>query len=440
MRDLKEKVILQCILPLAERVMHTKAMKWYHRIYEMNRWTPEQVREWQEEQLRAFVKHAYEHTVYYREVFDSLGLKPEDIQHVEDLKKLPVLTKDTIRSRYEDLIPDNISRFRYRKKKTGGSTGEPMNFNCDEDVWGYVTAAKMVAWRTTGYRYGDPFVALGSASLFKKKASLPRRIYDHIRNEIPMNCINQTDEISAKYVEVIRKRKVHYIYGYAAAIYVFAQYVKRTQTDLSQIRAVFTTSENLTQHYRHTIEEAFGCKVMDCFGSHDAGMSAYEYARNSYRVGYNAITEVVDEIAPNTGTLLTTNILNYSMPLIRYNFGDIAELATDVDIEEYNGQVIRHIEGRTSDVIVLENGHHLTATGFSMIMQCFPVIAFDFRKSGNNEVTMRIQKKNEFCVADENTIRETILNYIGDDCKFIIEYVEDFEARKNGKRSFFFVE
>lgn len=453
MSQFKEQLLLKAILPLAEKVMHTKAMKWYHQIYAMNKWTPEQVREWQEEQLRAFIKHAYEHTVYYREVMDQLHLKPTDIQHIEDLKKLPILTKDTIRARFDDLKADNAEKYRHRYNTTGGSTGQPMPFLCDEDVWGYVTAAKMVYWRTRGYRYGDPFVALGSASLFKKKASLPRRIYDKIRNEIPMNCVNQTDEISAQYVETIRKKHVHFIYGYAAAIYVFAQYVKRNHVDLNQIEAVFTTSENLTEHYRETIASAFNCKVMDCYGSRDAGITAYEAERHSYHVGYNAIIEIVDEIAENTGTLLSTNILNYSMPLIRYDFGDIAELASDVKPKEYNGQVIRHVEGRTSDVITLANGHHLTATGFAMIMKEFPIVAFDFRKTGDAQVTMRVQKETDenahaldgkqakaFTDADEKYMRETIANYTGKDTELLIEWVEEFEPLKNGKRRFFYNE
>ena len=75
----------------------------------MNTWSRRMVVEWQNEKLKQFIKHAYEHTIYYRELFDSLGLSPTDITCLEDLKKIPIIDKNTIRKRYNDLIPDNIS-------------------------------------------------------------------------------------------------------------------------------------------------------------------------------------------------------------------------------------------------------------------------------------------------------------------------------------------
>lgn len=441
MSNFSEKIRLDFLLPIAEKVIGTSASHWYRQINQMSQWNNTQIVEWQNRQLAKFVCHAYEHTRYYKNLFDSLGLVPDDIQSAEDLKKLPVINKAIINAHYEELIPDNLQQFKYRKGKTGGTTGEPMLYLCDENTWGYVTAAKIFHWKRAGYHYGDKFAAMGSSSLFSQKPSLVRRIYDKLRNEYPMNAVNLTDELCQKYVETIKREHIHYLYGYAAAIYTFTKYVKEKRVDLSQIDAVFTTSENLLDEYRNLMGETYHCKVMDCYGARDAGITAYESERGVYQVGYNVIAEIIDEFEKNTGTLLSTNFLNYSFPLIRYQFGDEAELLDGFDETKYNGQIIRRIIGRTSDVMRLGNGHHLTATGFSMIMKEFDIVAFDFKKVGDIELVLRIQPvTGKYSKEQENKIRETFVKYIGNDCSLIIEYVDGFETLKNGKHRFFYNE
>ena len=436
----KEFLILNGLFPLGELVMGTCATRWLRRIARMEKWTPAEVKAWQEERLQAFVWHAYEHTAYYRREFDNLGLKPEDIRTRADLQKLPVITKETVNAHYEEFIPDNLSAFKYRLCRSGGTTGVPIQYYCDENVWGYVTAARIYHWKKMGYRYGDAFIALGSASLFSKKPSLARRLYDGMRNEHPLNCVNMTDEVCAGYCDYINKNRIHYIYGYAAAIYMFADYVRRTGARLNEIKGVFTTSENLTDLYRETIEQVFGCKVMDCYGARDAGITGYEDGYHRYRIGYNAIVELVDVIEENAGSVVTTNFLNYAFPLIRYRFGDEAELIPDGEVEGYNGQMFRRILGRSSHVLRLENGHHLTATGISMIMKEFDIKAFDIRKTGTNQVLLRIQTIPEkYTDGQEAEILKTFRRYLGDDCTLDVEYVPEFEPNANGKRTYFMV-
>ena len=441
MRTIGKYIRLQLILPLAEKVQGTCATKWLKQIEQMNTRTPEQVTAWQQQKLHALIEHAYNHTKYYRRIMDERGLKPSDILTADDLKKLPIINKEIANAHFDELVPDNLASIPHRKGKTGGTTGQPMLYYCDENTWGYVTAAKIHYWSKTSYNYGDAFVAMGSASLFARKPSLVRRIYDKIRNEVPMNTVNLTDELCEKYIAIIKQKGIRFIYGYAASIYIFTKYVASHQIDLKQIEAVFTTSENLTDEYRKLIEKTYNCKVMDCYGARDGGITAYETNYHYYEVGYNAIAEIINPIEENTGTLLTTDLLNYSFPLLRYEFGDEVELVPQKEESEgcqYNGQVIRRIIGRTSDVMRLENGHNLTATGFSMIMKEFDVRAFSINKTGINEVTLTVERDpKKYTKEQENEIRRIIYLYVGMDAKLIINYTEKFTPLSNGKRRYF---
>lgn len=434
----RESLLLGTFIPLADMVMGTSINRWNHQIRKMQSWSTRQIAEWQNEGLASFISHAYYHTKYYHTLFNQLGIKPEDIRCANDLVQIPYIDKQIVNAHFEELIPDNISKIRYRNCRTGGTTGQPMNYYCDEDTWGYVTAAKIFYWGTTDYNYGDAFVALGSSSLFNKKPTLTRRIYDFLRNEHSLNSVDINDEKCAQFVSYIRKKHILFLYGYAASLYMFTQYVAENNIDLTQIRGIFTTSENLPDNYREMMERTFNCQVMDCYGARDAGITAYEKVRGCYQVGYNVIAEIIDKIDNNMGTLLSTNFLNYSFPLIRYQFGDVVELDAIPHPNEYNGQIIRRIIGRTSDVIRLENGHSLSASGISVFMKAFDIVAFDFKKTAPLEIKLRIQPKSEFTTELEKSLRESLALYIGKDCNVIIEYVSGFECLPNGKHRYFY--
>ena len=435
MSRLKEFLILNIAFPLADKFMGTCAMKWYRQICKMNSWSKEQISQWQNEQLQQFVKHAYEHTVYYKRIFDELGLKPEDIKNANDLKKLPIINKDIVRKHFEEIVPDDIDKFKYRKSRTGGTTGEPMYYYCDENTWGYVTANKIISWKTTGYRYGDAFVALGSSSLFPEKRNRIRELYDRLRNEHGLNGMNLSDEVCAEYVDFIKKKRIKFIYGYAASIYLLTKYVASHNIDLTFVECVFPTSEKLTDAYRKLIESTFNCRVMDCYGAKDAGITAFESEKGCYHVGYNVVAETVDNVGDGVGTLLTTNFLNYSFPMIRYEFGDEATIS---ESPQYNGQIITEIVGRSSDVMRLENGRNVTGPGFTILMQPYNVVAYDIRKTAPMRVELRIQpEEGKFSKDQENQIVTKFHQYIGEDCVLDVIYVDHFEPLANGKRRYF---
>ena len=434
-----EIIRLNCVLPIAEKAMGTCATYWYKQIVKMSQWSREEIQNWQNQQLRKFVQHAYDHTVYYKRLFDSLNLKPLDITKAEDLKLLPIITKDIVRKCYSEIVPDDIDKIPHRADRTGGTTGEPMDYLTDENVWGYITASKIYSWRKMGYRYGDKFAALGSASLFGKKPSLKRRIYDWIRQEKGMNSMNMSDELCMTYLDRMRKEGIHYLYGYASSIYLLAKYANDNNVDASFVKGVFTTSENLTEQYRTVIESVFHCRVMDSYGARDAGITAFEVFSGKYHVSYDVIPETVDEFGNGEGTLLSTCILNNAFPLIRYDFGDSARLS--LSDERYNGAVITKIYGRTSDVIRLDNGHVLTSPGYTILMNKFDVVAYSIQKISGNMVKMQIQPVFEkWNVEQEDLLKEEMHRFLGEGCSLIIEYVNEFEPLKNGKRRFFYNE
>ncbi|MEJ2716684.1 MAG: hypothetical protein P8182_06025, partial [Deltaproteobacteria bacterium] len=79
-----------------------------------------------ERKLRAVIRNAYEHVPYYRSLFDSAGLTPQEIRTVEDLKKIPLTTKDDLRAAgVEKAVADWVDPSTSVRTLTSGTTGKP---------------------------------------------------------------------------------------------------------------------------------------------------------------------------------------------------------------------------------------------------------------------------------------------------------------------------
>jgi phenylacetate-CoA ligase len=438
MNDIYSSLIKKIILPVADSFLRTSILSYYNEICNMSDWSKDKITIWQNDKLQTLIQFAYNHTEYYNQLFDCLNIDPNDIRSTEDLERLPILTKKDIIDNYEKLIPDNVNEIKHKRSSTGGSTGDPLKYLLDYKSWSFSNAHTILNWERTTYNYGNKFIALGSSSInVNKKKSLKHSLYYRFKNKISLNGINMSDIVCAEYLAFIKQNKIKYIYGYASAIYLLAKYAKSHKINV-YIDACFPTSEILTPLYRETIEQSFNCPIINCYGAHDGGITAFEHQIGFFEVGYNSIVRILDKDANNMGPALLTDLLNYAMPIINYQLGDELQMDENKNIiYSYNGQIINQINGRTGDVIRLENGNVLTGPGFTILFKDLPVEAYSLNKSGYNTIHCKIKKIEAYCKQDEDTIRVSIKKQGGIDCVVELEYIEDFEILKNGKRQYF---
>jgi len=414
MNRLYSNVLKNAIMPLADRSMHTNLMQYYRTIQEMKKWNKEDIHKWQLEKLKRLIEYSYDNTDYYKELFDSINIKPNDINSIDDLSKIPILTKKLIQDNQLKLISKEIDSLYYKKSATGGSTGDPLIYLQDNRSWSICNANKVVHWERTGYRYGDKFIALGSTSLFvNKKLSFKHKVYYKLTNRIGLNGINMSDEVCDNYCELIKKGNIKYIYGYASSIYLLAKYVLANNINLP-IRACFPTAEIFKDLYRKTIKNAFNCKIVDCYGANDGGISAFSHTEGFYEVGYNCIVRIEDPDENGKGVALLTDLFNYAMPFINYRIGDIIQINSSVNNEyKYNGQIINQVLGRTSDIITLGNGRTLTGPGFTVLFRDIPVDYYCIEKVDEYSIICWIKKLPNFNEIHRQLIYETLQKQCG---------------------------
>ena len=106
------------------------------------------------ERLGKLLNHAYANSPFYIKRFDKAGLKPADIKTVEDLKRIPPLTRDDLQNYSEDIRATNFETGELSKGTSGGSTGVPVVYYKDRTGSSAGQAAGYNGWELAGWKLG----------------------------------------------------------------------------------------------------------------------------------------------------------------------------------------------------------------------------------------------------------------------------------------------
>jgi len=329
-----------------------------------NQWKPyAELKRDQEKQLRHLIEFSYENIPYYRNLFKNLGLLPRDIRTVEDLEKLPILTKNIIKEHWEEFKPANLSSMKYYSRATGGSTGTPFHYRLSKRDRFLSAALLYRGWGYGGYHLGDKMVFLAGSSLGVGTTShLTTRAHEISRNIRKLSSYNMGKKEMQDYAGVLNAFQPKFIRGYASSLYFYAKWLEENDVSVPSPNAVFTTAEKLFPHMRETIGRVFECEVFDAYGLNDGGVSAYECPEH---LGLHidterSVMEVVDQhghqVDEGQGSILATSLHNFAMPFIRYNTGDAGQTLTDKCGCGRKSLLLREILGREYEMLLTPEG------------------------------------------------------------------------------------
>ena len=401
----------------------------------------------QEEKLQKLIQFSYSNVPYYSKLFKNLKLKPEDIQTTEDLEKLPILTKETIRDNQRDFIPSNLKNQKYVNGSTGGSTGKPLHYKLSMDDECLGLAILYANWGFSGYGLGDKVgVIAGSSLMSTAKSKLADNIKAFMMNYKKYSSFDLSDKYMDEIITGLNKFKPKYLRGYASSIYLFSKHIKDEDPNINfHPKGVFTTAEVLFDYQRELIEDVFGCRVFNQYGLNDGGVSAFECEvhKGLHVDMLRSILEVVGEEgnqlgAGGEGHILATSLHNYAMPFIRYDTGDLGVLSGEKCECGRRTPLLEKVVGRVSDFIHTPNGTKIHGEFFSHIFYEFDwVDQFQIVQRKVDEVVVKIVPDREGRVneSDLEQLKTIILNK-GGDMDIIVEMVEYIETTKAGKWKF----
>jgi len=352
-------------LPLGDMVYGSCVVAKLKEMRRNDHLTEEEIRNLQNAKLKKLVKHCYDTVPYYTHLFDKLGIKPEQIQTREDLKILPVLTKQIIRENYNDFFSTAVDPKRLRHKSTGGSTGTPLSFCSDSEEWSSWKASTLRAWEWYGLNLGDKIFSLGGNSINQRKHFFSLKgLYDRIimRNH-KFSSADVSDECMQRHYETMMKIKPTAIRGYGSALYILARYIERNNLPVCPIRVVLTTGEVLVPDYRRKLQEVFHAPVYDAYGAGDGGILSHECPKHEgLHITEEAciieITDMEGNLLPDgeIGQVCTTDLDNYAFPFLRYLVGDMAYLKKEKCSCGRSSRLIAEVMGRNGRLVYNKQG------------------------------------------------------------------------------------
>jgi phenylacetate-CoA ligase len=282
-----------------------------------------QLRDYQNRRLRRIVHHAYDTVPFYRDLFNSDGIKPEDVRNTSDLNRLPIINKSVLRKAdVSQKLSRSFAKKSLQELCTGGSTGEPFRLYISKRE----ASRRGANWFRICYLHG--------CSVFDKRATvagLSGRVKSGWLNKLGLvRKIEVPFDFSlSDQVKTLVDEEPDILEGYPSRIHVIAKYIIDNGIAVKKPRAIFVDSETLFPAMRETIEQAFGVRVTNIYDSYEFGYTAWECNRHK-GLHINADSQIVQIVRDGvevddgqSGEIVITNLDNYAMPLIRYSTGDI---------------------------------------------------------------------------------------------------------------------
>lgn len=318
-----------------------------------NNWSYDQKCEYRDHRLRIMVKHCYDTVPYYRDLFKREGINPDSICRLDDLKKIPILTKEIVNKQPDIFISNIVPRKSMIKAHTSGTTGAGFKFNTTQQA---ICEQWAVWWRyrrSLGIEFGHKCGNFGTRHVVPVKQSHPPYWrYNYPGHQVYFSAFHESKENVAYYLDEIKKRKIDWLHGYPSLLVELANVaIEANDTEIRDlIKYITIGAENLLEYQAVQLERAFGVHVFQHYGLSEGVANFSESANQEIYVDEDfAAVEFIKE--NGYSKIVGTTLTNFAMPLLRWDTKDTAEA-----IENRNGRLVKSIDGRIEDYITLKNG------------------------------------------------------------------------------------
>ncbi|QQS50756.1 MAG: phenylacetate--CoA ligase family protein [Bacteroidota bacterium] len=433
--------LIEHIINIAYRLKFgDKRYKYYRQLRRNLGLNRESIVKSQEQAIKELINHAYYNTEYYKELFDSLKLKPEQFNKKEDLKLIPILTKTIIQNNLDKLKSNDKFGKNLIKVTSGGSTGVQAIVYKSKFTEQFYRAAWLRNNSITGWKPSDKTAWIWGSPIEHSKlmSSIFSRLGYKINRRIIFNAYNYSKTDFPNWVNEIIRFRPKVIYGYSSIILEFAKYLIENKIVLPTIERVVSTTEKLVQ--RETIETAFRCKAYDQYGCREIIAIGVENDQ-----GEMLLTDDVVLLDTNdSNEFLLTALYSFGFPLINYKVGDIGTVKNDDSIQQRIGNIpfpIMNLKiGRITDNFINNKNETISTSALSTYMSTLnlgikehQIIQKDFNSFNINYVPLKITDSEVY----KEKITKCLEEYFGKKLTIQINEVDIIPKEKSGKRLMF---
>lgn len=266
--------------------------------------------------LKDTLIYAYEHVPYYKKLFNQVNFDPFRMQKAEELKKLPLLTKDMAIEAKEQMYSDeNINYF---ESLTGGSSGRSLKVLLDKDSI-YKERAFINQYLA---KFGfNPKKSRTLAIMGHNKGE--DYYYSPLKNEMAVSPFRLFDESRFEMVwKAVEKFQPDIISGYPSGIYMFAQLMERYNKQ-RKFQLVDFFAENYTEEMKSYVEKIMQCRAVANYGHTERAVFATLYDKGYLFHKMYGYTEFLPTETEGEFQVVCTGFISRKMPLIRYVTDDV---------------------------------------------------------------------------------------------------------------------
>jgi phenylacetate-CoA ligase len=429
--------VFALLMPLHHWKLSSTALRYYDQLSRLQWLSPDRIRELQGARLRALVKHAYRHVPYYRERLDRLGIRPDEVQQIEDLGQLPVLSKHDIRRNLHfDLLSDSHDKRSMLPVTTCGSGGEPLTLYADRMQLEMRWATTLRSREWTAYRFGDRQLRLWDTAFAKTGMQALRAWLDSLgsrRTNIPAFEIGTEQVRQAR--RVLGTLKPVLVEANAEVLFLAAAAARESSGGGRFCRAVLSSDSMLSVEDRGRIEAAFGAEVFDQYRSRELGVIAQEcdQHRGFHINAESYIVEIVKEgraAQPGeTGDVLITDLNNLSVPLIRYAIGDRATAAEGTCPCGRGLPLLGAIQTRPPALVAGVNECWVPGAFFAEVLKDYGHIVrrFQVEQERRGAIVLRIVKGPRFSESSLRQVLDLFRRHLGAGMEIDVQIVDHIE-------------
>jgi len=422
------------------RELNRLSDKYLNELLDSQWWDKEKLYQLQCTRLRKIVTHAYQTVPYYRRIFNEYGLSVSSIQTPEDMKKLPYLSKDTIRKEFNNLISEKIDFKTVRKESTSGTTGTPLAVYLDNSTFLFSRAVINMHQLWAGYT-GKQWLGVfsGYRVIPFNKNSSPFWIKNYAGKQMHFSTYHLNLKNIKSYYKALAESKVEYLLGYPSSIGLFAKFINEHIGKQVPLKGVFLGSEPIYDWQRENISKAFKCKIYNYYGQTENLIMApgCGYTDDLHICLEGGITEL-EPVRENEFNIIGTTLINYSMPLIRYELNDITGGFVNGDCPcGRKHSRLQPIQTKSEDFVVTPEGNFISAS-----ILTFPfktpkgILESQLIQVDKNTLVAKIVIDERFSEIEREKLIYEIGLCVGNNMKIILDQVDSIPRTKNGKFRF----
>ena len=411
-------------------------MQW--QLSRTERWTPEQIAEYQFRQIRTLVGHAIEHCDFYRGHLAAAGVRHVHELTAEAYRRWPLLRKREVAERQAAL-----TAARYPKEHgpatetfTTGSTGEPTRvlhtdvakffanlFVIRDHLWhARALDEKLVSIRFTASEGRQASWSPATAAAFRNG---PAVVLD-VQNDV------------GTLLDALLREEPSYLLAPPSILQALLHRSRETARVPRRLREVLTFSEALPPGLRDLVRRVWAVELSDAYSCREAGALALQCpGTEHYHVqAENVYVEILRHDGTpctpgETGRVVITPLHNFAMPLLRYELGDFAEPGAPC-LCGRGLPVIRRIAGRTRNMARDPSGR-IFQPAFDPVLKHAPLRQFQVVQHSLQRLELRYVLDRELTAAEADALTAALIRQLGYPFEIGLTRVEEIDRAPGGK-------